>query len=113
MDWRKTLKKKLKRIKQFFLFLWQRNTRGWDDSECWNLDYSLAKLIAPRLRRFKETKDGWCPAEYTMEEWNIILDKMIAAFEYYGSDQRWDIEAEVKHQEGIDLFAKHYGWLWT
>lgn len=105
-----------KRYKNWFKFLWQRWTRGWDDSECWNLDYSLAKMIAPRLRRFKETKNGWNPSDMTVEEWETILDKMIAAFEYYGSDERWggnEFEMCELHQEGIDLFAKYYGRLWT
>lgn len=103
----------IRRIKNWFKFLWQRNTRGWDDSEVWNLDFTLAKIIAPRLRRFKETKDGWNPSDMTVEEWETALDKMIAAFEYFGDDSRWLTENESKHQEGLDLFAKYFSRLWT
>lgn len=95
-------------------FLYQRLTRGWDDSDTWSLDQPLAKLIAPRLRRFREIYNGH-PTDLTEAEWNARLDKMIAAFEWYASDDRWgpnEFENLEKHQEGIDLFAKHYMQLW-
>ena len=31
---------------------WDRRTKGFDESETWSMDYSLAKLIAPRLKMF-------------------------------------------------------------
>ena len=31
--------------------LYQRLTRGWDDSQTYSLDYSLGQIIAPRLSR--------------------------------------------------------------
>lgn len=95
-------------------FFWQRLTRGWDDSETWSLDQPLAKLIAPRLRRFTELRGGH-PSNMTEEEWAAILDKMVAAFEWYASDDRWgkdEFKNIQKHQEGIELFAKHYAGLW-
>lgn len=94
-------------------FFYQRLTRGWDDGETFSLDYSLAKLIAPRLRRFKEVTIG-VPGGFEKEEWNIILDKMIASFEFAASEEHWNatpLEYE-KYSEGFDLFAKHYFRLW-
>lgn len=96
-------------------FLYQRLTRGWDDGDTFSLDYSVAKLIAPRLRRFKEITIGDEVLTPERKEWADELDKMIAAFEWYGSETRWsDNEHQMmqKHQEGLDLFAKYYGGLW-
>lgn len=93
---------------------WQRRTRGWDDSETWSLDMSLAKLIAPRLKRFREVTK--CrPIYMTDEEWDEILCKMIFAFEYCADEQSvigCTEEIHAKVAEGLDLFAKHYRGLW-
>ena len=93
--------------------LYQRLTRGWDDSETYSLDHSLGKIIAPRLRRFQELNNGF-PDGMSEQEWNDNLDKMIAAFEFAGSDRRWlaGNEEFEKHQEGLKLFAEHYYGLW-
>lgn len=92
--WKRTLK-----------FFWQRCTRGWDDSETWSLDHSLGKLIAPRLKRLRDITIG-VPADMEEQEWKEKLDKMIAAFEFAGSEERWTAPpAEFKkHQEGLQLF---------
>jgi|SRR6185369_9639069 len=97
-------------------FLRQRLTRGWDDGDTFSLDYSLAKLILPRLRRFKEITAGdYNTASPERQQWYDELDKMIAAFEWYGSEKRWadnEFEKMKEHQEGLNLFAKYYGGLW-
>ena len=35
-------------------FTKQRLERGFDDSETWNLDLTIAKFVLPRLESFKE-----------------------------------------------------------
>lgn len=105
---------KLKGLKKRdILFLQQRITRGWDDSETWSLDHSLPKVILPRLRRFKELTIG-TPGDITKEEWHSALDKMIAFFEFAGSKERWNASHDEfkKHDEGKELFCKHYYALW-
>jgi hypothetical protein len=100
-------------IRRSAKFFWQRCTRKFDDSDTWDMDYSLAALILPRLKRFKEITRAH-PAELSWEEWNIILDKMIAAFEFAHSGRRFDAPPEDfdKYQKGINLFAKYYFALW-
>ena len=97
------------------LRLWrQRMTRGWDDSETWSLDYSLAKVIAPRLKRFKELNNGH-PGDMTEKQWDDILDRMIAAFEFLGSDERWmcyDNKKWNEVNEGLKLFGEYFTALW-
>ena len=114
MSWLYRLKSKLSR--RSLRFFWQRLTRGWDDSETWSLDHSLAKLITPRLKRYKEVNCGY-PSSMSWEEWNEILDEMIFGFEWFQSDARFDVNSEydanyIRAQKGIDLFAKHYFHLW-
>lgn len=102
-----------KLLKRDVKFFWQRQIRGFDDGETFSLDYSLAQAILPRLQRFKEVTAG-TPSDLDEVAWQAILDKMIAAFEFAGSEERWNAEpsAFILHQEGIDLFAKHYFSLW-
>lgn len=94
-------------------FWWQRMTRGWDDSDTWSLDFTVSALILPRLRRFKETTIAH-PDDTTEQEWDKQLDKMIAAFEFGASEERWAAPHDeyAKHQEGLDLFAKYFWALW-
>ena len=93
-------------------FFFQRMTRGWDDSETWNLDTRLAEHILPRLKRFREVTIG-CPADISWEEWTAALDKMIAAFEWHAADvNERDENFYTEAQKGIELFAKYYGYLW-
>lgn len=98
-----------KNIKRFI----QRRTRGWDDSETWSLDASLAKLILPRLRRFQEVTAGH-PSDVTEAEWNETLNKMIDAFAFIGTDEYYDRsdEQDALVQAGLKLFAENYTRLW-
>lgn len=99
--------------------------------ETWDLSYTIAKFIIPRLKYFKE--ESCCyPGTGDMntpEKWDAALDKMIHAFEltlmtddYYGL---WDINTqpykEAKHlidqkqaevDEGLQLFGKWFQALW-
>ena len=38
-------------------YFWQRRTRGWDDSDLYSLDYTIAKFVLPRLKVFAEDPD--------------------------------------------------------
>jgi hypothetical protein len=100
-------------MKRHIRFLLQRILRGFDDSDTWSLDYSVAKLILPRLKRFREVTIGY-PGQMSEQEWDVILLKMIAAFEFAASEERWSASHTEyhKHQEGINLFAEHFWHLW-
>lgn len=64
------------RIVQYLRFWWQRRTRGWDDSELWSLDYTIAKFALPRLRGFRQIMASH-PCEITFKEWQHIVDEII------------------------------------
>jgi hypothetical protein len=109
----------LQRIKNYNFkravrFFFQRLFRGWDDSETWSLDATFAKMIVPKLRRFKEVSIA-VPMGLTEKEWDAILDKMIASFEFHSSELRYDsgncLDLWNKHQEGLELFAQYFTYL--
>lgn len=94
----------------------QRLERGFDDSETWNLDYTISCFILPRLKQFKVLNNTH-PAMITLEEWNEILDKMIFALQYRIEIDDIDVSTdsprmEEQHNEGLQLFAKWFDYLW-
>lgn len=109
----KSWSSKFDSFKRSLRFFWQRKTRGFDDGETWSLDYSLAKLIHPRLVRFKLCYLNTCETD---KEYQDKLDKMIEAFRFLESEERWSCSPNKAKwqevQEGLDLFAKHYTGLW-
>lgn len=46
--------KKLKTIKRNVKYWLQRRTRGWDDTELWNLDYIFIEWINTRFKVYKK-----------------------------------------------------------
>jgi len=60
----------------------QRLTRGFDDSETWNLDSTIAKFIVPRLEVFIEENGGY-PMGKTPEQWDEELRSMLWSFKYF------------------------------
>lgn len=74
--------------------------------ELWNLDYTVAKFVLPRLIKFKENSlgfPGYDEAD-TMDKWQNILQKMIAAFEYIVTDDDWWIDdPRYDYSDGIHI----------
>lgn len=60
-----------------------------DKWDTWSLDHTLALIIAPALKHYKETSQSYSGAFTTQEEWNVVLDKMIFAFETLTTDN-WE-----------------------
>ena len=93
------------------------------EEELWDLDYTLAKYILPRLIKFKEIKKNSYPQSLSgAEEWCSVLDKMIYSFEKVVNDSwtkpktkelKENMLCEIKrYEEGMSLFAKHFKDLW-
>ena len=112
-------------------FFFQRLTRGWDDSELWSLNYTIAKFTLPRLQRFKNYHMSYPNNDddyKSSEDWQKILDKMIyglqacihiwyaeekivvddVVYEKY-EDIEWDW---FRVSEGLELFGKYFRDLW-
>lgn len=98
------------------LYKRQREERGWDDTELWNLDYTIAKFVYPRLKRFIELEPaGWPANDFpTYEDWIEALKKMLYAFERMITEDYETVGSEEynKVQEGLELFGKHFQSLW-
>lgn len=93
----------------------QRLERGFDDSELWNLDHSIACFILPRLKRFRETAGGYPGYLKNMDEWYSILDQMIEGFELIVNDEinfNKNEEIENKKNKALDLLREYFYALW-
>lgn len=71
-----------KYIEQMTVYKQQRIERGFDDTELWNFERSIAKYILPRMLVFKTKTMGYPPDFKTFDEWVETIDKMIYAFDH-------------------------------
>lgn len=102
-------------MKRSLRYWWQRRTRGWDDSDTWSLDGTIAKFALPRLKRFRELNNGFPGGDdMTMEKWNAQLDDMIYALgicvremDDIVDDADWD-----RVEKGLEAFGKNFRHLW-
>lgn len=97
----------------------QRMTRGFDDTECWNLDITFSLFLIPRLKVFKELNDGYPARYHSIEEWNKILDEMIEGFELHSNKFNWDTADSneengnmAKVKRALKLFQENFFDLW-
>ena len=107
------------------------------DSDTWNVDVQLAKIIVPMLERYKELTNG-SPFIYEEdypehikvengnihEAWDYVLDEMIFAFKTIRDDtlDKFFEKGEVDHEayeatkkrmlRGLEFFGKYYLGLW-
>jgi hypothetical protein len=91
------------------------NTEKIELHEVWDLGYTIAKFLTPRLKLFKEASAviGAYPSSLSEKEWNEILDKLIWTFENYDALlYSSDSEQNIKLEEGLDLFRKYFKELW-
>ncbi len=95
--------------------------RGYSDEEVWGTSYSLAKIVLPRLKWFKESKRTGYPDGENEKDWEKKLNKMIKAFELYIADEEGKLNCRNRKnykkqneqiQEGLELFGKHFRSLW-
>ena len=105
LDWYTDSEKDVNRLAKFKQ---QRIERGFDDTECWNLDTTIAQFVLPRLKHFKENTNGYPGNDEipTFEKWNEVLDKMIYAFDHIVNEDKYDEEKQKRH--GVD-FLEMYG----
>ncbi len=99
----------------------QRVSRGFDDSETWSLDETIASFILPRLKRYKEINIAYPATDgMTFDKWNEIVDEIIKTFEFikcsrdkWGSNQEETKKKMAEIDHGLHLFAEWFlslGW---
>lgn len=94
----------------------ERLENGFDESETWALDSTIAKFILPRLKCFYNDGDILSyPGNLTSKEWSEIVYKMVKAFDLIVNvDVAKRTEEEVKAvEEGLDLFREYFFDLWN
>ena len=93
----------------------RRFENGFDDTETWHLDRTMALFIIPRLERFMEVNNGIANGE-TEESYYEKLRFIIGAFEnYYVSDKYFnsvDIEERKKLTDDVRLAVDYLSKLW-
>ena len=93
----------------------QRFLNGFDDTETWHLDRTMALFIVPRLKRFMEVNNGIANGE-TEESYYEKLRFIIQAFEnYYATDKYFnsvDIEERKKLTDDVRLAVEYLSKLW-
>lgn len=98
----------------------QQQTEGFNDSQLWNLDATIAKHLLPKMiARFKDITNSH-PADLTAEEWDNVLAKLIWYADQVVDDNGWyprySREDTRKYlddmEECAELFAKYFRDLW-
>jgi len=87
----------------------QRFEQGFDDTETWHIDRTLALFIIPRLKRFIEVNNG-IPNGETVESYNEKLNFIINAFEnYYATDRYYQSTDSAERKQLTDDVRKAVG----
>ena len=89
----------------------QRFEQGFDDTETWHIDRTLALFIIPRLKRFIEVNNG-IPNGETVESYNEKLNYIINAFEnYYATDRYYQSTDSAERKQLTDDVRKAVNYL--
>lgn len=93
----------------------QRIERGFDNSELWNLEGTIAKFIAPRIRAFyDDAKEGsYRPDGISREERLDALRKIAEGFELMALDREKTEYEEAIECEALGLFSDYFFTLWN
>ncbi len=113
------LNKNDSRVKEFAK---QRKKFGFDDTELWNLEATIAKFTLPRLKRYREKfAAAHIPHGLILEEWYKELDDIIYMFETTINDidntssdmsKTEEREKQRRYNRGLKAFSKYYNCLW-
>ena len=97
----------------------QRFEQGFDDTETWHMDRTIALFIIPRLKKFIELNNG-IPTGETVESYDEKLKFIISAFEnYYATNKYYESvdDAERKQltddvKQAVEYLSKLWFVLW-
>lgn len=83
----------------------QYNERGFDNTQLWNLDYTIIQFITPRLKEFKKNYDMQTKNDKVSKKLEIIIKE----FEFYLSDDYNNFnEKHIKNiNKALSLFSKN------
>jgi hypothetical protein len=79
----------------------QREQNGFDDTETWHLDKTVALFLLPRLKRYIQVNNGF-PNGETEESFNEKLNYIIKSFEEYYQDENVEVSLELEKERLIN-----------
>ena len=101
----------------------QREERGFDDSELWDLDATILRFTLPRLKEFVKQRVMGYPSRlefdypdcknYDKLWWEDILPNMIKGIERYIEEDPDFEDRTVGTDKDLELFFKYFSCLWT
>jgi hypothetical protein len=91
----------------------QREENGFDDTETWHLDKTLALFLIPRLERFIQVNNGF-PNGETEESFNEKLNFILKSFQqyYYDKNEEVSLELEKERVSNLKKAAAILGEIW-
>ena len=75
----------------------QREERGFDDTETWHLDKTIALFSIPRLKRYLQVNNGF-PNGETEQSFNEKLNFIVKSFEEYYQDENIEVSLEIEKE---------------
>ena len=75
----------------------QREEVGFDDTETWHLDKTVALFLLPRLKRYIQVNNGF-PSGMTEELYNEKLNYIVKSFEEYYQDENVEVSLELEKE---------------
>jgi len=75
----------------------QRDQNGFDDTETWHLDKTLALFLIPRLKRYIQVNNGF-PNGETEDSFNEKLNYIVKSFEEYYQDENIEVSLELEKE---------------
>lgn len=86
----------------------QRQVRGFDDTEIWDLSLAIAKFALKRLKLLKKIDSR--PVYLSSDDWQSVLNSILYSFEAkINGTEDSDLG---RYKEGIFNFAKFFDDLW-
>lgn len=95
----------------------QREEKGFDDTETWQLDKTFALFMIPRIKRFIQVNNGF-PNGETHESYVEKLRFIVKSFEEYYIDDNINTSLELEKErlenakQALDILSKLWFCLW-
>jgi len=93
----------------------QRARRGWSDSDCWNIDGYITRVLAGMLAHLAEHNQAYpgCPPFETPEKWSAHLRDLSARLRAWTDEEGFDNPAGLEDVKGaMREFTENLSMYW-
>ena len=93
---------------------YQKLTRGYSDEEIWNLDITICKFIAPRLKALMETTQCYPYKFKSLAQWKKELKRIICGLNIVVDDKYYNISDKdmIKVNYALKGLSENFVHLW-